>query len=147
MLRKLRTSGDVLIGRVPKGADIVRTIEQVCADNNISAAWVQAIGAVSKATVAYYTQDTHVYNSRQLEGGFEIVSCSGNITLKEGKQFGHLHIVLSDAEYACIAGHLMPGTTEVFACEYSITALEGAALNRQPDPETGLALWADCAQL
>jgi predicted DNA-binding protein with PD1-like motif len=144
MLRKLRTTGDVLIGRVPRGADISKTIEQVCAEYNISAAWVQAIGAVSKATVAYYTQDTHVYNTRQLDGGFEIVSCTGNITIKDGKQFAHLHIVLSDAQYACTAGHLMPGTTEVFACEYSITALEGDPLVRKPDESTGLALWSDC---
>jgi uncharacterized protein len=143
VLRRLRTTGDVLVGRIPEGADIIKTLEQVCVEYNISAAWVSAIGAVRKATIAYYTQDTHVYNTREFEGGFEIVSCTGNITIKDGKQFAHLHIVLSDANYGCIAGHLMPGTTEVFACEFSITALAGEPLVRKPDDSTGLALWSE----
>jgi predicted DNA-binding protein with PD1-like motif len=143
MLKSFKSADEVIVGRIPMGADIIRSIEAVCAERNIKTAWVQALGAVKKATIAYYTQDTHQYNTREFAGGYEIVSCSGNITLKDGKQFGHLHIVLSDENYSCFAGHLMPGTVEVFACEYTILPLQGDELIRKPDANTGLALWCE----
>ena len=83
--------------------------------DNIRAAWVNIIGAVSRATLSYYEQEGHKYVSKAFEGEYEIVSCSGNISLKEEKPMAHLHMVLSDMEYATHAGHLMPGTSAIFA--------------------------------
>jgi predicted DNA-binding protein with PD1-like motif len=122
---------------------IINSLTDFCSENGITTAWVQALGAVSKATISYYDQVGHTYLLKELNGEYEIVSCSGNITLKEGKPFGHLHIILSDGQYNCLAGHLMPGTVEVFACEFTLSALSGIPLERAPDADTGLALWSN----
>lgn len=135
----------VLMGRLAKGADIINSLETFCLDRSITAAWVNVIGAVDKATISYYDQGQHKYFHRPLYGEYEIVSCSGNISLKDGKPFAHLHIVLSDTEYTTYGGHLWPGTVGVFAAEFVMHVLEdtsgGGGLTRCPDVATGLTLW------
>jgi predicted DNA-binding protein with PD1-like motif len=64
----------------------------------------------------------------------------GNVSIKEGKPFLHLHIVVSDTDLRCWGGHLFPGSA-VFAAEAHIQELEGGQRVRMPDATTGLALW------
>lgn len=133
---------DVYMGRLEYGQDIIDSLENFCAENEVKIAWVQMIGALRKATISYYDQEKHCYFNKKLEGEYEIVSCSGNISVKENAPMAHLHIVLSDTEYNCIAGHLMPGSTEIFACEFVLHRFEGEeALVRGQDDQTGLSLW------
>ncbi len=135
----------VWMGRLEKGADIINSLEAFCAEKGIKAGWVNLLGALDRATISYYDQEKHQYFHRPLHGEYEIVSCGGNISLKDGKPFAHLHIVLSDAEYQAWGGHLWPGTVSVFAAEFSIFELKGETasdeLSRCPDAATGLALW------
>lgn len=135
----------VFMGRLEKGADIVSSLEEFCVERGIKAAWINLLGALDKATISYYDQEKHQYFHRELNGDYEIISCSGNISLKDGKPFAHLHIVLSDTDYNAIGGHLWPNTVSVFAAEFAIFKLEGDTgaedLVRCPDVETGLALW------
>jgi len=133
------------MGRLEKGADIIQSLERFCAENNIRAAWVNVIGALDRGTISYYDQREKKYHHHPLAGEYEIVSCSGNISLKDGKPFAHLHIVLSDTDYQTWGGHLWPGTVSVFAAEFVLFELVGAdpaaVLARCEDVETGLALW------
>lgn len=135
----------VFMGRLEKGADIISSLEAFCAERQIKAAWINLLGALDKATISYYDQEKHQYFHRELSGEYEIISCSGNISLKDGKPFAHLHIVLSGTDYQAIGGHLWPNTVSVFAAEFAIFKLDGEAgtedLARCPDVETGLALW------
>lgn len=135
----------VYMGRLDKGADIIQSLERFCLENNIKAGWVNVIGALEKGTISYYDQQEHIYHHQPLSGEYEIVSCSGNISLKDGKPFAHLHIVLSDTDYQTLGGHLWPGTTAIFAAEFVLFSLNGEAdtnsLERCPDVQTGLALW------
>lgn len=137
--------GKIYMGRLQKGTDIIRSIETFCEKNHIQAAWINIIGALDKATISYYDQHEHQYFHRNLTGDYEIVSCSGNISLKDGKPFAHLHIVLSDTEFQAMGGHLWPESVSVFAAEYVIFELDKAPedsdLERCPDAATGLALW------
>jgi uncharacterized protein len=136
-------TGPVYVGRVALGQDIIQTIEAFCQENHITAGWVTCMGAVQKTTLAYYDQKDHQYHHKVFSGEFEIVSGSGNISLRMGSPMVHLHMVLSDTEFTCVAGHVIPGGTEVFACEFMIQTLSGeAALTRQPDADTGLPLWS-----
>ena len=136
---------NVVMGRLEKGADIIRSIEDFCGERGITAAWIQLIGALEKATISYYDQEKHQYFHRELNGDYEIVSCSGNISMKDGKPFAHLHVALSDTDYKTLGGHLWPDSSAVFAAEFVLFELKGATdadmLTRCPDVETGLTLW------
>ena len=136
----------IYVGTVAYGQDIHRSIEAYCDERDIKMAWVQCLGALSQATLAFYTQDTHQYVEKEFAGQYEIVQGAGNISQKEGKAFAHLHMTLSGHDFACVGGHLMPEKTAIFACEFIVLALSGAeAFSRDaPDAQTGLNLWPSC---
>lgn len=103
---------------------------------------VSVIGAVQGATIGYYDQIEKVYRSRHIDGGLEITSCHGNISLKDSAVMVHAHIILSDAEGHTYGGHLMSPTT-LFAGEAHIQELGGNPREREYDETTGLFLWRD----
>jgi predicted DNA-binding protein with PD1-like motif len=103
---------------------------------------VEALGAVQKARLGYYNQETRTYEFHDFGEAMEIASLTGNVSLKDGQAFVHAHVTLSDREGKAIGGHLAPGTI-VFACEYVIHAFAGPAHERGYDETTGLPLWKD----
>jgi predicted DNA-binding protein with PD1-like motif len=125
--------------RVEQGVDLKAYVESLARRLGIKLAVVTCIGAVRRASLVYYDQERKVYlPPHEYNGPHEIVSCSGNISLKDGKEFAHLHMVLSDVEGRAFGGHVM--SAEVFAAEVHLRGFEGE-LHREPDPATGLALW------
>ncbi|HXV27672.1 MAG TPA: PPC domain-containing DNA-binding protein, partial [bacterium] len=114
----------VRVGRLEVGEDLYQSIEEYCVKNNIRQAWVNALGAVSRLAYFYYDQTKKSYIQAHIDQKLEIVSCMGNISLKEGKPFAHLHLACSDSEGRTVGGHLTPGT-KVFACEIIFILLEG----------------------
>ena len=76
----------------------------------------------------------------------EILSCTGNISIKEGRPFVHAHIMLADIHGATIGGHLFSDTV-VFAGEIEIVELVGTPLERRHDEVTGLMLWQMAADI
>ena len=134
------SAGRQFLGRLPHGEDLSGILEAFCAGNNISTAVFSLIGAVSRATLGTYDQAQQVYVTFTVEGNLEILSCMGNISLKEGKPFIHAHLVLADEGGKTIGGHLFPGTI-VFAGEVFIREMAGEPLAREHDDVTGLILW------
>ena len=131
-----------IMKRLPKGADLMETLTALCEEENITKGSVQVIGAVEKAVVSYYRQDERKYVDLVLDQHLEILSGMGNISLKDGKPFVHLHVVLSKESGECLGGHAMPGIV-IFASEAIITEVEGEPLEREYDEPTGLFLWKE----
>ena len=129
-----------IVGQLPFASDLYDVLTQIVQHENIRLGRIQAIGATSHAVVAYYDQDKKKYLPLEFDGGMEIVSYTGNVSMRDDKPFVHAHIVLSDREGRAIGGHLLQGTT-VFACEIIIEEFEGESLVRQQDEQTGLYLW------
>lgn len=128
------------MGQLSFGTDLLEGLTQIVQRENIRLGRVQAIGATTHAVVAYYDQNTKTYNQLEFKNGMEILSLSGNISMRDGKPFVHVHIVLSDAARKVFGGHLMKGT-KLFACEVTIDEFEGEQLERAQDERTGLFLW------
>ncbi len=131
------------IGRLPHSSDLLEEINNFCAQNNVKKGVINIIGAVKQAKLGYYIQDKQEYiiiNEEKLNSGLEIVSCTGNISIKDAKPFAHLHIIVSDRESCTYGGHLMPGTI-VYAGEFIIQEFAGEDLVRSIDKTTGLPLW------
>ena len=126
--------------RLPKGADLLEALNALCKDQNITRGTVQLIGAVERATLSFYRQDEQKYYDHALPEPLEILSGLGNVSLKDGQPFVHLHLILGRESGECLGGHAMPGCI-IFACEACITPLEGAPLVRELDSPTGLPLW------
>ena len=141
MLTVLTQPGRSFLGRLAKGDDLLRSLEKLCQEHNITLGEVRALGAVSRARVGYYDQEKREYHFLEMDQPLEILALVGNVSLNEGQPMVHAHVTLADNAGRTFGGHLGEGTP-VFACEFAIyERLADQALTRQYDPETGLTLW------
>jgi hypothetical protein len=130
------------MGRLSRGDDLLGALQGKCRELSVMQGEVRAIGAVACARIAYYNQSERKYELVHLSRHLEILSLTGNVSLKGEEIFLHAHVVLGDEEGRAFGGHLVEGT-EVFACELTIQELlTEAPLSRGMDDETGLFLWA-----
>ncbi len=134
------SAGRRFVGRLPHGGDLSEALETFCSGNNVRTAVFSLIGAVSKAVLGTYDQSQQVYATFTTEGDLEILSCTGNVSIKDDKPFVHAHVILAEEGGKTIGGHLFPGTI-IFAGEAHILELIGPPLAREHDPVTGLMLW------
>jgi len=132
--------GRIFIGSLPQGGDLINSIEEFCKKALIQMATFSVIGAVSSATIGAYDQKQQVYVTFKEEAPLEIVSCIGNVSLKDGKPFIHAHILLADEQGKTIGGHLFSETI-IYAGEINLQELTGKPMERTYDSNTGLMLW------
>ncbi len=132
--------GRLFAGRLPHGGDLINSIEEFCKKASIRMAAFSVIGAVSSYTIGAYDQKQQVYVTFTEKAPLEIVSCTGNVSLKEGKPFIHAHILLADEHGKTIGGHLFSETV-IYAGEINLQELTGKPMERNYDNDTGLMLW------
>jgi uncharacterized protein len=102
----------------------------------IPTARVEAIGGVKRLRLAYFNHESKKYEEHEFREFLEVTSIMGNITLKDGKQFLHIHGTFGRKDLSVIAGHVMAAT--VFPLlEVVITPTRNRALRRFDD-ELGL---------
>lgn len=131
---------DIIMGRLAHGCDLLEGLSMICIDKDIKLGKVEAIGAVQKSCIGFYSQADRQYRFHTFDKPAEILNLTGNISVKDDRPFVHAHITLADESGKAFGGHLSPGTI-VFACEFIIRSFDGAELIRQMDNETGLPLW------
>ncbi|MBS4029034.1 MAG: DUF296 domain-containing protein [Ignavibacteriales bacterium] len=129
-----------VMGQLPFGADLYNGLTQIVQEENISLGRITALGATTFAKVAFYSQSEKKYLPLEFPSPMEILSCFGNVSLRDAKPFVHVHLVLSDIEGKTFSGHLLPDTI-LFACEVFIDEFEGEQRVREYDERTGLYLW------
>jgi predicted DNA-binding protein with PD1-like motif len=140
MIIKKINHGNIFMGRLNQGADLLEELNKICWEKGIQLGQVQALGAVQKALIGYYDQESREYHFHTLNKPHEILSLVGNISLKDNKPMVHAHITLADEAGKACGGHLAPGTI-IFACEYLIQSFKGEVYKRKLDDATGLPLW------
>lgn len=131
---------NVIIERLEKGSDLLLSLYQICNKKTIKCGWINAIGAMECARVAYYNQSSKQYEKTEINEGVELLALIGNVSLKENDISIHAHIVLSNKDGKIYGGHLLEGT-RVFACEVCFFVLNTLPLERKYDKNTGLYLW------
>ena len=135
-----RKIGRTFLFRIPMGEDLYDAITEFCIEKRIRFGTVSGIGAVAGATIGSYDQTNKKYLKMTFKEELELTSCQGNVSLKEGKPFLHLHVTLCDVKCRAFGGHLFPGS-RVFVGEVHITELKGKPLIRTLDKAAGLPLW------
>ena len=142
MYLKQYETGRTFISKLQYNSDLLEELNKICIDENIKAGSISLIGAVSSLKLAFFDQITKQYinTTYAYDEPMEIVSCSGNISVKDGKPFCHVHLIAADRKGKCIGGHLVAGTA-VFAGEVIIQEFLGEDLIRETDEVTKLSLW------
>ena len=124
--------------RLSYGEELREQLEKFCAENNIKAAWFNAIGATKKAEIAVYNLRAKKYDTKQFSEMMEIVGVIGDISIMDGKPFMHAHGSFARPSFAMVGGHIMTCVISA-TCEIRLDKLDGE-LNRKHDEFTGLHL-------
>jgi predicted DNA-binding protein with PD1-like motif len=123
--------------RLAYGCDLVSEVRDFAVENKIDSGFFTVIGAVQSAVLGFYKQAERKYVEEKFEEPLEVVSCIGNVALKEGETFVHAHACLSREDKTTVGGHLV--SARVFAGEVYFFAFKDK-LNRKFDETTGLWL-------
>jgi len=134
--------GRIFVARLPHECDLLQWLTSFAIKNRMQMGTFFVLGAVTKAAVAFYDQQQKTYQELVLAQNMEILSCVGNVSIKDNKTFVHCHATFSNDKGKTFGGHLAEGTI-VFAAEAHFQELLGRELVREYDPVTGLALWRE----
>ncbi len=132
--------GKAAFVRLARGSDLLGGLTEAAEKLGIEAGTVQAIGAVDDLTVAFFEPESKEYEPIRIDEHLEITSSLGNVSLKDGQPFVHVHVNAGDRQGRVFGGHLVEGTT-VFMIEAYFRTLGGPAPVRELEDDIGLAVW------
>lgn len=111
MESKISSPKRLIIARFDEGDDLVLSLKQCATLHNIKAGWLSGIGALKEISFGLYANKAHRSIKREADHCFEIISLSGNISIKEGELLVHAHITVADDKEGCaFGGHLLEGS-------------------------------------
>jgi predicted DNA-binding protein with PD1-like motif len=134
-----RTSRTIFV-RLRENEDLLNSIKEKAEQNGICAGFFFLIGTVKRAILGFYKEGK--YKQTQVAGPLEIVSCLGNISIREdGELVAHAHIGVADEEGRMFGGHLLPGCPIDATGELVLIETPEAKLTRVLEKELNLYLW------
>ncbi len=132
--------GGRFLVRVDRGEEMIDSLRAAAVEKKIGAGRVTGIGALRDAELGYFDLDRKEYIRSRVAGSWELLSLTGNISLRDGEVVPHIHVILGDIDLNCRGGHLFSGMVSVTG-EIFIDRLPGS-LHREMDDEVDLPLLA-----
>jgi predicted DNA-binding protein with PD1-like motif len=118
--------------------EAIGALTSFASSQHLGASHFTAIGAFSRATVAYFEWSSKQYHHIPITEQLEVLSLVGDIALEDSRPKVHAHVVVGKADATAHGGHLIEGTVRP-TLEIVITELP-RQLRRRLDPVSGLAL-------
>ena len=122
-----------------KGEDLVGGLMAAIRHLGMQAATIQLIGGLTGSVLGYYDPSLEDY-VRFTTGHVEIVSGQGNVSLRDGEPFLHLHLAVSGPEGTTRGGHAFEGCT-AYVVEAYLRRLDGPAPERVETPGLHIKVW------
>jgi hypothetical protein len=123
---------------VSKGQKLVSTLTKDVCDLGLRGGLISGLGALIHVELGYYHLEHKDYLRKTFsEMDYELISLTGNISLKDGNPYIHVHAALGDNQFRVFGGHLFEAEVAVTA-EVSIIPL-GKMPVRELDKNIGLA--------
>lgn len=121
------------------GDEVINSITQIAIKENIRFASLTGIGTADKVEMGFFELKNKDYRKNSLEGEYELTSLLGNIALKDGKQFVHIHVNISDENYNVYGGHLF--SANVLATAEIVLNVIDIDIDRKFNDDFGLHFW------
>ena len=99
-------TGKVVFVRLFEDEDLLEAVTRAAEESQIKAGFFVLIGTLKKATIGFYEKGQ--YQPIEMAEPFEIVSCLGNVSVKDNKPFVHAHIAVSNRRGEVFGGHVLP---------------------------------------
>jgi predicted DNA-binding protein with PD1-like motif len=122
-----------------RGEDLLAGLDRAVNELRFRAATLQVIGGLSQAALGYLDPETAEYRTVGT-GHVEIASGLGNVSLRDGEPFIHLHLVVSGPDGSALGGHAMEGCV-AFVVEAYLRELSGPPPVREQVPGLKLKVW------
>jgi predicted DNA-binding protein with PD1-like motif len=135
-------SAEGVLVRLERGEEIHRALVDLAGKRGWKGGVITGIGAVEEVEVGFYHLDRREYEHRSLPGIHELLSLTGNLSLKDGKPFLHAHVVLMGMDFQVSGGHLFRARIAVTG-EFSLSQTD-LRVQRLPEESVGLPLLEDC---
>jgi len=121
-----------------KTDEVMSGLTDFAKENKITSARFSAIGAFSRATVAWFDESRKEFKLIPIQEQVELVSMIGDIALSGSQPVVHTHVAVASSDGTLRGGHLIEAnvfpTLELFLTAYP------ASLHKQFDPATTLKL-------
>jgi hypothetical protein len=131
----LKKENGVAVIRFDKGERFPDALSNYCRESGLQSGIVLGgIGMLSETTIGRY--DGSTYETTVLKDSLEVLSLQGNISMKEGEPFIHLHVSLADHDFTARGGHLFEATVSM-VIELAVMELT-PGMHRKP---MGGAFW------
>ena len=121
-----------------KDEPVMKTLTEFCSKNSIQNGEISGIGAVKNIEIGAFDPDSKSYIHKKFDKTHELISCMGNITLKDGEPFIHAHITIGDHDMNVKGGHVFEMTVAVVG-EFYIRKIDGS-IHRELNGDVGLAV-------
>ena len=118
---------------------INKSLLLIANNEKIKSGWINGVGAIYDIEIGYFDIDKKDYIKRKFNGHYELLSLSGNISVKEEEKFVHTHITFSGTDYKVIGGHLFDAKIAA-AGEFLIDS-SNSEIKRKYNKDIGLHLW------
>lgn len=123
---------------VKKGEKLVQTLTREVTELGLKGGLISGLGALIHVELGYYHLEEKNYLRKTFsEMDYELISLTGNLSLKDGQPYIHVHAALGDNQFRVFGGHLFEAEVAVTA-EVSIVPL-GKMPVRELNQEVGLA--------
>lgn len=126
--------GKQIVVRLEKGEEVNASLEKLASEHELGFCAVSGIGALENVTLAYLGDELVKHQFQQRHE----FMCAGNISLKDGKHFAHIHAWLGSPDKTGKVGHLVSGKVSV-TCELVLSVFE-RNVKRKIDPATDYAV-------
>jgi predicted DNA-binding protein with PD1-like motif len=131
--------GRIFFARLSEDEDLLEAITLRAKQAGVITGFFILIGALKRATLGFYRK--REYRPIEIPDPVEIVSCTGNISIKQEEPIVHAHILISDEKGKVLAGHLLPGCAVSVNAELVLIEAADLRLRRVLDERTNLHLW------
>ncbi len=129
------TENNIML-RLSNGENILKTLEEVVAEESSTLLIVSGIGMITDFELGYF--ENGQYLRMAFKEPHELVMLQGTVA-SEGEPRMHIHAVVADKEHHAFGGHLLKGWVWV-SNEIGLLRLNGVRSKRILDKERGVAV-------
>ena len=96
--------------------DIVASLTEIATQYSIKGGHITGIGAVKDVQLGYYDLHKKDYIRKTMsDEDYELIALNGNITLREGVPYVHVHTAIGRSDFSVLGGHMFEAKVAVTA--------------------------------
>ena len=100
-------NGNLIFLRFDNGEDILFELNNFLKRENInSGVFLSGIGMFKNFKIGWFSMQKEKYKTDSYKSPHELISLSGNVSLKDNEIFSHIHVSLAGEDKKIIGGHL-----------------------------------------